>query len=91
MLNENDEPTKALLEQMVSRFLAWRLPQDFQPDAGITFKPVDHPDAYTHLWPAGTNLLTAYQAKAMLEHVAAPLLAELDRLMSQTRCGGEHE
>jgi len=56
-------------DEMVSRFLSWRLPDDFAPDAGITFK---HLAPYS--WPVGTNLLTATQARAMLEHVlrAAP-------------------
>lgn len=58
-------------EEMVSRFLSWRLPNDFAPDAGISFTPSDHPDALTHLWPTGTNLLTADQARTMLEHVIA--------------------
>lgn len=56
-------------EEMVSRFLGWRLPNDFAPDAGIKFTPSNHPDAMTHLWPVGTNLFNADQARAMLEHV----------------------
>jgi hypothetical protein len=50
---------------MVDRFLAWKLPEDFNPDCGITFKALAHP----HSWPTGTNLMTATQATAMLEHV----------------------
>lgn len=57
--------TKEQLDRLVDRFLSWRLPQDFAPDGGITFK------RSTHLWPVGTNLLTAHQAKAMLEHILA--------------------
>lgn len=52
-------------DDMVSRFLTWNLPQDFAPDGGVSFKPVNHPNA----WPVGTNLLTATQARALLEHV----------------------
>lgn len=55
--------------EMVDRFLAWRLPVDFAPDGGIRFAPGNHPDALTHLWPTGTNLLTATQAREMLEHI----------------------
>lgn len=51
------------IDEMVNRFLAWRLPDDFMPDAGITFAPASSG------WPVGTNLLTANQAKAMIEHV----------------------
>lgn len=54
---------------MVDRFLSWRLPKDFAPDCHISFKlpdPVLNPNP---TWPVGTNLLTAEQARAMLEHV----------------------
>lgn len=57
----------AVADAMVDRFLSWRLPQDFSPDCGITFKPHPHPNA----WPIGTNLLNADQARKMLEHVLA--------------------
>lgn len=49
---------------MVDRFLGWRLPDDFMPDAGISFTPPSNPE-----WmPTGTNLLHALQAKAMFEY-----------------------
>lgn len=47
---------------MVDRFLGWKLPKDFDPDAGISFEE-------GALWPSGTNLLHAGQAKEMLEYV----------------------
>jgi hypothetical protein len=50
--------------KMVDRFLGWKLPQDFAPDAGISFTPSTHPLG----WPVGTNLLAAKQAKEMFEH-----------------------
>lgn len=53
---------------MVDRFLQWRLPEDFMPDAGITFDPVFNkgtPYERKHE-PIGTNLLTATQAEAMV-------------------------
>lgn len=63
---------------MVNRFLSWKLPEDFHPDAGISFSPhfnVEYnakqgrpPQRHE---PIGTNLLTATQARAMLEHVLA--------------------
>jgi hypothetical protein len=62
------------IDTMVNRFLGWKLPADFHPDAGVSFKPYDPPE-YPHMreqrWPAGTNLLTAAQAKAMFEYVLA--------------------
>lgn len=64
--------------EMVDRFLSWPLPKDFSPDCGISFSPpkTPHPIGY---WPIGTNLLTATQAEAMLRHVVAPLLSELQQ------------
>ena len=54
----------AVTDAMVSRFLAWELPEDFSPDQGIRFTGV-----HGAKWPTGTNLLHAGQARAMLEHV----------------------
>lgn len=51
--------------RMVDRFLSWALPEDFAPDAGISFIANRSP----HCWPLGTNLLTAAQAREMFEHV----------------------
>jgi hypothetical protein len=54
---------------MVDRFLSWQLPKDFNPDCHISFKlpdPILNPNP---TWPVGTNLLTADQARGMLDHV----------------------
>jgi hypothetical protein len=57
------------IDEMVNRFLSWKLPKDFAPDAGISFRPTK-PDGYdTHWWPIGTNLLTADQAREMIVHL----------------------
>ena len=67
---KNDAPMSKVTDEMVNRFLGWKLPRDFGPDAGVSFTPPANP----HWWPIGTNLLTAEQARAMLEYVlsAAP-------------------
>ena len=54
-----------MIERMVSAFLAWRLPSDFAPDAGIHFDAPTQGSEY--LWPTGTNLLSAAQAKEMVK------------------------
>lgn len=58
--------------EMVERFLSWPLPADFSPDGGISFQresSYDHPEfGRTKAKPIGTNLFTAIQARAMLEH-----------------------
>lgn len=59
----NDEQ----IEQMVNRFLSWKLPEDFNPDCGISYKKPDSP----HVFPIGTNLLTATQAEEMIRYITA--------------------
>jgi hypothetical protein len=59
-------------DEMVNRFLAWKLPENFAPDGGITFMPRSNehmPWGGNKNEPTGTNLLDATQARAMLEHV----------------------
>lgn len=63
--------TEAEIKQMVSRFLAWKLPPDFSPDGGITFKAEFNENT---AWPmrhepSGTNLLNFPQAEAMIRHI----------------------
>ncbi len=64
---------------MVDRFLHWPLPEDFSPDAGISFD-----SQYKDKWgmPIGTNLLNANQARNMLEYAVggAPVLPQLELL-----------
>jgi len=56
------------IKAMVERFLRWKLPADFSPDAGISFKA----DFNEHTpWPGkheptGTNLFSYTQAEAMV-------------------------
>lgn len=63
------------IKRAVSRFLSWRLPDDFAPDGGISFKresDYDHPQlGRTKFEPVGTNLLHAGQAEAMIKHILA--------------------
>lgn len=63
----NDEQIK----HMVNRFLQWKLPEDFHPDGGISFKREYNENTP---WPrkaepVGTNLLDATQAEAMIHHL----------------------
>jgi hypothetical protein len=54
----------------VDRFLGWKLPETFYPDAGISFKAPQHPFG----WPTGTNLFNAEEARAMFEHALGAAL-----------------
>ena len=56
--------------EMVTKFLCWKLPQDFAPDCGISVDGrCKDATGYEKEWPVGTNLLDADQARQMLEHV----------------------
>jgi hypothetical protein len=56
------------VKHMVDRFLNWRLPNDFNPDNGISaMRPNYGPNVE---WtPVGTNLFSATQADAMVRHM----------------------
>lgn len=61
------------IKHMVGRFLAWHLPDDFNPDGGISYTPpASHGAAYPSR-PVGTNLLTATQSEAMVRHMVEGL------------------
>ncbi len=60
-----------LVNYMVQRFLQWQLPDTFSPDGGISFeKTVNRgtPYEFRHR-PFGTNLLTAEEARTMVNHM----------------------
>jgi hypothetical protein len=60
----------AQIKRMAERFLSWKLPDDFMPDAGISFKPYSplQTPGSPH-WPVGTNLFNAQQAEEMVRHM----------------------
>lgn len=65
--------TEPQIKRMVSRFLSWKLPPDFTPDAGISFEPhynqhTAHPMKHE---PSGTNLFDYQQAETMVRHMLA--------------------
>lgn len=69
--------TEDQIKHMVQRFLNWKLPENFRPDAGISFTP-----EFNVEWnakqgrppqrhePVGTNLFGADQAEAMVRYMA---------------------
>jgi len=59
------------IKHMVNRFLMWRLPENFNPDGGISFKRdfnenTPHPMKHE---PVGTNLFDATQAEEMVRYM----------------------
>lgn len=87
---------KDRISAMVDRFLGWKLPKTFGPDCGISFKPsngMTREEAYEKVgwWPIGTNLLTATEAREMLEHVTAvdvPQLSLAEQFTLPIKVGG---
>lgn len=67
--------TDAQIKHMVDRFLRWKLPENFSPDGGISFKPTfnEHTARPMRSEPVGTNLLDATQAEAMVRHMVEDL------------------
>lgn len=65
--------TDAKIKHMVDRFLGWRLPENFNPDAGISFQKTfneNTPYPMKHE-PTGTNLFDASQAEEMIRYMLA--------------------
>ncbi len=64
------------IKHMVERFLQWRLPENFNPDAGISFKPLYNEQAP---WgpskhePVGTNLFDYAQTEEMVKFILKDL------------------
>lgn len=77
------------IKHMVDRFLSYPFPGDMQPDGGLSFQKcflgyAGHEITNT---PAGTNLLDATQAEAMVRHMLAGLPPEADAPPAQTDIG----
>lgn len=65
-----------MINEMVNKFLSWKLPKDFCPDGGISFSPGHTTPSSPH-WPTGTNLFHAEQAKKMFEFCCVNLQTQL--------------
>lgn len=73
----NPKPiSQAAIDEMVNRFLCWKLPADFAPDAGISFQAEYNAEYMAKQGkppcrhePTGTNLFHAVQARQMIEHL----------------------
>lgn len=75
--------TEAQIKHMTDRFLGWKLPANFQPDAGISFQPEYNVEFMAsqgkppmRYEPVGTNLFSAEQAQAMIRHMLEGLPAD---------------
>ncbi len=71
LTNKIQEIERENMKKMTERFLRWKLPSNFSPDAGISFKKdfnenTDHPMKHE---PSGTNLFDYSQASEMIEYI----------------------
>ena len=80
--------TEQQINDMVSRFLAWRLPENFSPDGGISFAPTYNTwgGGTARAEPVGTNLFSFDQAKAMVLHIIGDPSAGADPLSWAVEC-----
>lgn len=71
----------AQIKHMADRFLAWPLPEDFNPDCGISFQAVANAGSHHEYVrnPTGTNLFDARQATEMAGHIVEGLPAGDDK------------
>ena len=60
------------IKHMVDRFLSWKLPANFRPDAGLSYTRPNY-GFEVYATPCGTNLLDAHQAEAMVRYMAEGL------------------
>lgn len=60
--------TEEQIKHLVDRFLGWRLPKDFNPDAGIRYERPNY-HASIDATPSGTNLFDAKQATEMVRYM----------------------
>ena len=61
--------TEEQINHLVNRFLGWKLPKNFSPDAGISYTRPNYPSS-VDATPFGTNLFDTTQASAMVRYMA---------------------
>ena len=69
----NSQMTDQQIKYMRDRFLSWTLPENLNPDGGISYKRSESAIKYNHPGPVGTNFLDAEQAEAMVRHMVEGL------------------
>jgi hypothetical protein len=59
------------IKHMADRFLQWKLPENFNPDGGISFKKIfnEHTSHPMKHEPVGTNLFDVTQAEEMIRYM----------------------
>ena len=69
--DQEKDMTEEQIKHLVDRFLGWKLPENFNPDGGISFKKTfnEHTAYPMKHEPSGTNLLNATQADTMVRYM----------------------
>ncbi len=72
-----------IIKHMVDRFLGWKLPENFSPDAGISFKRTfnEHTEHPMKHEPTGTNLFDAKEATEMVKYMLGGVNVPEKRVM----------
>lgn len=65
--------------EIINRFLGWKLPENFNPDGGISFKRDfnEHTAYPMKNEPTGTNLFDAMQAREMVRYILGDTIDSL--------------
>ena len=74
-MGRTDMLTENQIKHLVDRFLGWHVPENFAPDAGITYTRLSYQHSADTM-PSGTNILDATQADAMVRYMAEGLPEE---------------
>jgi len=71
MTDELEGAPETIQKHMVTRFLGWKLPEDFNPDNGVSFKATfnDWMDNPPKCNPVGTNLFNVDQTTEMVRYL----------------------
>lgn len=72
LVKKRDEENEALAKFLTNQFLGYKLPKNFNPDAGVKFTPLSYHDYEKGAWISGTNLLDHSQAKEMFLRLLRP-------------------
>lgn len=77
---KNPMVTEDQIKHMVNRFLGWRIPSTFNPDAGISYTPPSYAKLGTDTGPTGTNIFDADQTEAMVRYMLEGLPGCIPRI-----------
>lgn len=76
----SQQTREQVINKMVDRFLQWRLPENFVPDCGISFKKPDRPYAEAAWWPVAPDAMgVAFRILESFSNVLSKLESQISR------------